>query len=78
MAPVQLIRHVNSIPALAPRPPPQVDGVLSSRNESDMAHVNTMKTKFMECWDGLRVANGSVGGTKDGGSDWVLVIGATK
>jgi SpoVK/Ycf46/Vps4 family AAA+-type ATPase len=60
----------------------EIDGVLSARNDNDMAHVNTMKTKFMECWDGLRTPTVSNGESKPINDDsqnknWVLVIGAT-
>ncbi len=66
----------------------EIDGVLSARNDMDMQHVNTMKTKFMECWDGLTTpsvssssssSSGSGSGVqhKDPSRDWVLVIGAT-
>lgn len=56
----------------------EVDGLLSSRQDADQAHVNTMKTKFMECWDGLTTP--AAAGAEDAdavGRNWVLVIGAT-
>lgn len=52
----------------------EMDGLLSARNEADVAHVNTMKTVFMEAWDGLRTPAGPGVGAK---SSWVLVVGAT-
>jgi ATPase family AAA domain-containing protein 1 len=63
----------------------EIDGVLAARNDMDMQHVNTMKTKFMEMWDGLTTAAAAKGAHSGGGSngsngngeDWVLVIGAT-
>jgi SpoVK/Ycf46/Vps4 family AAA+-type ATPase len=67
----------------------EIDGVLSARNDSDMQHVNTMKTKFMECWDGLTTARAAGASsasasatTGDAASsesnrNWVLVVGAT-
>jgi SpoVK/Ycf46/Vps4 family AAA+-type ATPase len=47
---------------------------LSSRHEGDMQHVNTMKTKFMEMWDGLGTPRADA---QEGLADWVLVIAAT-
>lgn len=41
-----------------------------------MQHVNTMKTKFMEMWDGLATPT-AAGGEEDALSKWVLVIAAT-
>ena len=56
----------------------EIDGVLSARNDSDMQHVNTMKTKFMECWDGLTTtrATGDAA-SNESNRNWVLVVGAT-
>jgi SpoVK/Ycf46/Vps4 family AAA+-type ATPase len=31
----------------------EIDGLLSARSEIDIQAINTMKTKFMECWDGI-------------------------
>jgi SpoVK/Ycf46/Vps4 family AAA+-type ATPase len=65
----------------------EVDGVLAARNDMDAQHVNTMKTKFMEMWDGLTTPAAAGGAApaaaaapapgKAPGRDWVLVIGAT-
>jgi len=58
----------------------EIDGVLSARNDSDMQHVNTMKTKFMECWDGLTTARATATGdaaSNESNRNWVLVVGAT-
>lgn len=51
-----------------------------------MQHVNTMKTKFLEMWDGLATARAQLDAAPAGAAgaaapeprrDWVLVIGAT-
>jgi SpoVK/Ycf46/Vps4 family AAA+-type ATPase len=56
----------------------EIDGVLSARNDSDMQHVNTMKTKFMECWDGLTTARATGdAASNESNRNWVLVVGAT-
>jgi SpoVK/Ycf46/Vps4 family AAA+-type ATPase len=47
----------------------EADGLLSTRSDMDQSHVNAMKAKFLECWDGLR------GGGEGGG--WVMVMGCT-
>lgn len=46
----------------------EADGLLSTRSDMDQSHVNAMKAKFLECWDGLR-------GGEGGG--WVMVMGCT-
>jgi hypothetical protein len=58
----------------------EIDGFLATRQDADMAHVNTMKTKFMDMWDGLAGASGGGGGgdpSATGHDKWVLVVGAT-
>ena len=57
---------------------PQIDGILAARNSSDVSHVNTMKTTFLECWDGLRKSGQAAAGPgAAGGDSWVLLLGAT-
>lgn len=52
-----------------------ITGFLSSRRDGDSQHVNTMKTVFMENWDGLSTPTGDDATT--GLSTWVLVVAAT-
>ena len=51
----------------------EIDGFLGTRHDMDQQHVNVMKTKFMENWDGLSRAATAAAAA----GAWVLVIGAT-
>jgi SpoVK/Ycf46/Vps4 family AAA+-type ATPase len=51
----------------------EIDGFLGTRHDMDQQHVNVMKTKFMEAWDGLSRAATAAAAA----GAWVLVIGAT-
>lgn len=50
----------------------ECDGFLGTRVDNESQHTSTMKTKLMECWDGLKTAQ-----TDNNNKAWVLVVAAT-
>jgi len=60
----------------------EADGLLAARSDVDASHVNTMKTKFLEAWDGIKSIAAAAKAKREGGGEvvgrgWVLVVGAT-
>lgn len=57
----------------------EVDGLLSTRNDSDGAHMSALKTTFMHQWDGIYSSSQSQLSDSQNNplEGWILVIGAT-
>lgn len=56
----------------------EVDGLLSTRSDSDGAHMSALKTTFMQQWDGMYSTQSQSSDSQDNILDgWILVIGAT-